>query len=148
MTSGPTFDLGSVRAEIDSLVVADAARGAGVGTALVATCREELRRRDIHYWSIGVVEENRDAIQLYERLGFRPWTRTMLGPSSKSYRSATASRRGPSGSNGAPPRPKSRTSRNPAPRNRSSSCGAGTCSSANSSRRTRPPRTMNRSVRE
>lgn len=79
MTSGPTFDLGSVRAEIDSLVVADAARGGGVGTALVAACREELRRRDIHYWSIGVVEENRDAIQLHERLGFRPWTRTMLG---------------------------------------------------------------------
>jgi ribosomal protein S18 acetylase RimI-like enzyme len=77
--SGPTFDLGPVRGEVDSLVVADTARGAGVGTALLRVCREELLRRGITYWSIGVVEANSGAVQLYERLGFHPWIRSMLG---------------------------------------------------------------------
>lgn len=42
-------------------------------------CRTELQRRRVSYWSIGVVETNSEAVQLYERLGFRPWTREMLG---------------------------------------------------------------------
>lgn len=72
LASGPTFDLGPVRGEIDSLAVAEAARGGGVGTALLCGCRAELRRRGVSYWSIGVVEANSDAVELYERLGFRP----------------------------------------------------------------------------
>ncbi len=76
--SGPTFDLGSVRGEIDSLVVADTARGLGIGTALLGGCRTELQRRGVSFWSIGVVDANRGAAQLYERLGFRPWTRELL----------------------------------------------------------------------
>ena len=80
LESGPTFDLGPVRGEIDSLVVADTARGAGVGSALLSSCRADLQRRGVSYWSIGVVEANSGAVQLYERLGFRPWTREMLAP--------------------------------------------------------------------
>ncbi len=78
--SGPTFDFGEVRGEVDSLVVAEESRGAGAGTALLRACRAELRRRGIAYWSVGVVEANRGAGALYERLGFRPWVRTMLAP--------------------------------------------------------------------
>jgi ribosomal protein S18 acetylase RimI-like enzyme len=78
--SGPTFDLGAVRGEVDSLVVAEGSRGAGAGTALLNACRDELRRRGVAYWSVGVVEANRGATALYERLGFRPWVRTMLAP--------------------------------------------------------------------
>ncbi len=77
--SGPTFDLGATRAEVDSLVVQGTARGSGIGTSLLNACREELRRRGIRYWSIGVLDANHHAIALYERLGFRPYTRSMLG---------------------------------------------------------------------
>lgn len=56
--AGPTFDFGETRAEVDSLVVADTARGAGIGTMLLDACRAELRRRAIRYWSIGVVDAN------------------------------------------------------------------------------------------
>lgn len=78
--SGPTFDLGGPHGEVDSLVVAGESRGAGVGTALLNACRAELRRRGMTYWSIGVVEANRGAEELYERLGFRPWFRILLAP--------------------------------------------------------------------
>jgi ribosomal protein S18 acetylase RimI-like enzyme len=77
---GPTFDLGDVRGEVDSLVTAEDARGQGVGSALLDACREELKRRGARYWSIGVVEANTQAIKLYERFGFRPFVRTMLAP--------------------------------------------------------------------
>ena len=78
--TGPTFDLGYIRGEVDSLVTADNARGQGVASALLDACRAELKRRGAHYWSVGVVEGNAQAIQLYERLGFRSIVRTMLAP--------------------------------------------------------------------
>lgn len=78
--AGPTFDLGEIRGEVDSLVTSEAARGQGVGSALLDACREELQRRGARYWSIGVVEANTRAIELYQRLGFRPFVRTMLAP--------------------------------------------------------------------
>jgi ribosomal protein S18 acetylase RimI-like enzyme len=76
---GPTFDFGETRAEVDSLVVADTARGAGIGTLLLDACRAELRRRGIRYWSIGVIDANERAVALYERLGFRPYVRSLMG---------------------------------------------------------------------
>ncbi|MFD0683445.1 GNAT family N-acetyltransferase [Actinomadura fibrosa] len=76
--SGPTFDLGERRGEVDSLVVSEQARGSGLGSALLRECKEELRRRGVAYWSIGVVEANEDAVRLYERVGFRPWVRELL----------------------------------------------------------------------
>jgi ribosomal protein S18 acetylase RimI-like enzyme len=77
--SGPTFDFGPRRAEVEDLVVAEAARGRGIGTSLLTACKDELRRRGIHYWSIGVVEANDQAIALYERFGFRCLMRSMTG---------------------------------------------------------------------
>jgi GNAT superfamily N-acetyltransferase len=56
-----------------------AQRGAGVGTALMAACRDELRSRAIAYWSVAVVEANAGAARLYEREGFRPYYRLLLG---------------------------------------------------------------------
>jgi ribosomal protein S18 acetylase RimI-like enzyme len=76
--SGPTFDLGEMRADVDSLVVSEDARSGGIGTRLLDACRAELRRRDIRYWSIGVVDANEEAIALYERLGFRAFTRSLM----------------------------------------------------------------------
>jgi GNAT superfamily N-acetyltransferase len=45
---------------------------------LLEGCRAELRRRGVRYCSIGVVEANTRAIELYERLGFQPFVRSML----------------------------------------------------------------------
>ncbi|MBV8953708.1 MAG: GNAT family N-acetyltransferase [Solirubrobacterales bacterium] len=78
LPAGPTFDLGEPRGDVDSLVTAERVRGRGVGSALLSACRNELRRRGARYWSIGVVEANTGAIELYERLGFRPFVRSML----------------------------------------------------------------------
>jgi len=58
----------------------DGADRHGVGSALLEGCRAELRRRGVGYWSIGVVEANTRAIELYERLGFQPFVRSMLAP--------------------------------------------------------------------
>jgi ribosomal protein S18 acetylase RimI-like enzyme len=80
LSSGPTFDLGQAYGEIDSLVTAETRRGLGVGTALLEACRVELKGRGVRYWSIGVVEANPRAADLYERLGFRPLSRTLLAP--------------------------------------------------------------------
>jgi len=78
LASGPTFDLGPVHGEVDSLAVTDTARGSGIGTALLESVRTELLARGIAYWSIGVLADNTEAHELYRRLGFQPWTQTLL----------------------------------------------------------------------
>jgi len=76
--SGPSWDLGEMTGELESLVVVDAARGLGVGTLLITAARDLLRRKGVAFWSVGVVEVNHDAVRLYEREGFRPFYRQML----------------------------------------------------------------------
>jgi ribosomal protein S18 acetylase RimI-like enzyme len=76
---GPTWALGPAMGEVESLAVLPCARGAGVGTALLSACRAALERRGIEYWSVAVVETNSDAVRLYEREGFRPFYRQLLG---------------------------------------------------------------------
>ncbi|MGK5552057.1 GNAT family N-acetyltransferase [Actinomadura kijaniata] len=78
LPSGPTFDLGPSHGEVHSLAVSGRARGGGIGSALLRACKRELRARGVTHWSIGVLEDNRDAVRLYERLGFSPWTRHLL----------------------------------------------------------------------
>jgi ribosomal protein S18 acetylase RimI-like enzyme len=77
--SGATWDLGDQIGEVESVAVAAHARSAGVGTGLLAACRDELRRRGITHWAVGVVEANEAAVRFYERAGFRPYYREMLG---------------------------------------------------------------------
>ena len=76
---GPTWALGAEMGEVESLAVVESARGAGVGAALLSACREALEKRGIEYWSVAVVESNAGAVKLYEREGFRPFYRQMLG---------------------------------------------------------------------
>jgi ribosomal protein S18 acetylase RimI-like enzyme len=80
LPSGPTFDLGPVRGDVESLAVSPRARGAGVGTALLGAVRAELERRGFSHWSISVAAANTGAAQLYERLGFRPLVQMMYAP--------------------------------------------------------------------
>lgn len=76
--SGPTWDLGELTGELESLAVAEDARGCGVGGALIAAARATLRERGVLHWYVGVVGANAGAIALYEREGFRPFFATML----------------------------------------------------------------------
>jgi ribosomal protein S18 acetylase RimI-like enzyme len=76
--SGSTWDFGPVVGEVESLAVAPAVRGGGVGPALLDACRAELRARGVDFWAVDVVESN-PAVRLYERAGFRPNYRKMFG---------------------------------------------------------------------
>jgi ribosomal protein S18 acetylase RimI-like enzyme len=80
LPSGPTFDLGPERGDVESLAVSARARGAGVGTALLGAVRAELSGRGCRHWSISVAADNADAVRLYERVGFRPLVQMMHAP--------------------------------------------------------------------
>lgn len=77
--SSPTFDLGPMRGEVESLVVAPGARRAGIGAALLERARSELRELGCTYWTVTVMEANEQAVRLYEAAGFRPWLRELAG---------------------------------------------------------------------
>jgi ribosomal protein S18 acetylase RimI-like enzyme len=76
---GPTWEMGERTGDLQSLVVAAEARGAGIGTALIEACRDALRSAGVEYWTVAVVEANERAARLYERAGFRPFYRNLAG---------------------------------------------------------------------
>jgi ribosomal protein S18 acetylase RimI-like enzyme len=59
-------------AEVWTLVVAETARGRGVGSALLDAVDAELERRGVHDLVIGFMEGNEGAQRLYERRGLVP----------------------------------------------------------------------------
>jgi ribosomal protein S18 acetylase RimI-like enzyme len=61
----------SRRARLYSLAVADAARGQGLAKALLAAAEDEARRRGCNALYLEVRIDNRAAIALYERQGYR-----------------------------------------------------------------------------
>ena len=73
---GPLFVTEDERsyAYITELFVNEAARGLGVGQALIAACEEEARRLGLKQIMIGVLSGNRRAMDIYERAGYRPYT--------------------------------------------------------------------------
>jgi ribosomal protein S18 acetylase RimI-like enzyme len=73
-----SWDVGARVGELETLAVAAAARGEGIGTMLIETCQERLRAEGIAYWSVGVVEANEGATRLYERGGFKPFYRNLM----------------------------------------------------------------------
>jgi ribosomal protein S18 acetylase RimI-like enzyme len=74
-----SWDVGPRVGELETLAVAAAARGRGIGTMLIEACRERLRAEGIAHWAVGVVEANEGATRLYERAGFKPFYRELLG---------------------------------------------------------------------
>ncbi len=76
--SGSTFDLGQTRGEVESLAVSPEARGQGIGSALLESCRQVLRDRHCTHWAVGVVDGN-PASRLYQRAGFEPWIHELVG---------------------------------------------------------------------
>ena len=76
----PTWDLGEPVGDLESLSVTAAARGLGVGTELIAHCRDRLRELGAHWWSVTVITDNERAVELYEREGFQPFWQSMIAP--------------------------------------------------------------------
>ena len=74
-----SWDVNERVGELETLAVAEEARGQGIGTMLIEECRRLLREEGITHWAVAVVEANADATRLYEREGFRPFYRQLLG---------------------------------------------------------------------
>jgi ribosomal protein S18 acetylase RimI-like enzyme len=79
-SSGPTWNLGGRVGDLESLSVAGAARGQGIGTELIAHCRERLAAIGAQWWTVSVIAANGGAVDLYEREGFRHFWHTMTAP--------------------------------------------------------------------
>jgi ribosomal protein S18 acetylase RimI-like enzyme len=79
-SSGPTWNLGDRVGDLESLSVAGAARGKGIGTELIAHCREHLAAIGAQWWTVSVIAANGGAVDLYEREGFRHFWHTMTAP--------------------------------------------------------------------
>jgi ribosomal protein S18 acetylase RimI-like enzyme len=58
-------------AHVRNLVVVEAARGQGIGAALMHAAAERCRAANIKVWHLNVAEGNTAAIALYTKLGFR-----------------------------------------------------------------------------
>jgi GNAT superfamily N-acetyltransferase len=76
--SSASWDVGERIGELETLAVAQEARGEGIGSLLIESCRALLREEGVSHWSVGVVEVNEGATRLYERVGFRPFYRQLL----------------------------------------------------------------------
>jgi len=67
-----TWRTGDRIGEVETLCIDPAARGEGIGTALLDRVDEELAAEGVDDVLIGAIVTNADAIRLYERRGFRP----------------------------------------------------------------------------
>jgi ribosomal protein S18 acetylase RimI-like enzyme len=65
---------------LDGICVAPAARGLGVGSALMAAIEDEARARGYGYVRLDVIDTNWRARALYERLGYMGVKTAPLGP--------------------------------------------------------------------
>ena len=65
---------------LDGICVAPAARGLGVGAALMAAIEDEARARGYGYVRLDVIDTNWRARALYERLGYMAVKTVPLGP--------------------------------------------------------------------
>ncbi|MGX1197186.1 GNAT family N-acetyltransferase [Parvibaculum sp. MBR-TMA-1.3b-4.2] len=61
-------------AYITELYVNEAARGLGVGRALIGACEDEARRRGLRQIMIGALSANSRTMDIYGRAGYRPYT--------------------------------------------------------------------------
>jgi ribosomal protein S18 acetylase RimI-like enzyme len=68
-----TWDIGERVGELESLSVAAAVRGGGVGAALVAAARDFAHSRGAERLIVSVVHNNTAALRFYEREGFGPF---------------------------------------------------------------------------
>ncbi|MGW1490738.1 GNAT family N-acetyltransferase [Streptomyces sp. NPDC002402] len=65
---------------LETLVVDDDARGAGVGQALVGAARERLAELKVQVMKISVIAGNEDAVRFYRREGAVDFVQTLVMP--------------------------------------------------------------------
>lgn len=65
---------------LETLVVDDGTRGAGIGRALLAAARERLAESGVEVMKIAVMAGNEDALRFYRREGAVHFTTTMVMP--------------------------------------------------------------------
>lgn len=65
---------------LETLVVDAAARGAGIGQALVSAARDHLAKHDVQVMNISVLAGNDAALHFYEREGATAFVRTVVMP--------------------------------------------------------------------
>jgi ribosomal protein S18 acetylase RimI-like enzyme len=65
---------------MDGIFVAEAARGSGIGSALLEAVCEEARRRNLSRVRLDVIDTNQRAQSLYERFGFQAKSIEETGP--------------------------------------------------------------------
>lgn len=75
-----SWQLGSHVGRLETLVVAEAARGQGVGEALVSAVRAHWSADGVRYGSVSVIAGNAGAERFYQRLGAVEFTRTSYFP--------------------------------------------------------------------
>ena len=68
-----TWDVGPPVAELETLAVLPAARGAGIGTALTDAAAAFARERGARALLVSVLHTNANAIRFYEREDFEPF---------------------------------------------------------------------------
>ena len=73
-----TWDIGERVAEIESLSVAESARGTGVGAQLMQAARELAHELGAERLLVSVVHANTGALRFYAREGFSPFYLLML----------------------------------------------------------------------
>ncbi len=59
---------------IGELFVEAAARGAGVGQALMAACEDDARRKGLGQVMVGVLTQSKRTAEIYARAGYQPYT--------------------------------------------------------------------------
>jgi ribosomal protein S18 acetylase RimI-like enzyme len=68
---------------LETLVVDDEARGAGVGQALVRAVRERLAKSGVQVMKISVIAGNDGALRFYQREGAVGFVKTLVMPVSR-----------------------------------------------------------------
>lgn len=68
---------------LETLVVDDEARGAGIGQALLGTARQRLAELGIQVMKISVIAGNEDAVRFYQREGAVDFVNTLVMPVSE-----------------------------------------------------------------
>ena len=80
LAEGPSgWDYGERTADVETLSVAPAVRGQGVGTRLMDAVEQELRRIGIRAFRVLVIAANADARRFYEGRGLIPISQVLLG---------------------------------------------------------------------
>ena len=71
MWAFPDASHGAYLAQIQNLIVTEKMRGKGIGTRLIEEIIRFFKKKKYHELHVWTEKENRGAVQLYKRLGFR-----------------------------------------------------------------------------